>query len=103
MSQHTLNRIANVLERQFATHIDMSDWKNRADGDARKAFLSRAVAALCIKNLADVGPEVAAKCITDGFQDNGLDAIYFDQKNDILFLVQSSNRAHRNSSYGCAC
>ena len=44
---------------------------------------------LCIKNLADVDLDTAAKAITDGFQDNGLDAIFFDQNDDVLFLVQS--------------
>jgi hypothetical protein len=89
MSEHTINRIANVLEKQFSGRIDMTDWKNRLEAETRKAFLSRAVAALCIKNLADVDPDVAAQSITDGFDDNGLDAIYFDQNDDILFLVQS--------------
>ena len=86
---HTLNRIDNILKSQFDGHIDMSDWVNRPPADVRKAFLSRAVAALCIKKLADVDVETAAKAITDGFNDNGLDAIYFDQKNDVLLLVQS--------------
>ena len=86
---HTLNRIDNILKSQFDGHIDMSDWVNRPAADVRKAFLSRAVAALCIKKLADVDVETAAKAVTDGFNDNGLDAIYFDQKNDVLLLVQS--------------
>ena len=33
--------------------------------------------------------DVAAKAVTDGFNDNGLDAIFFDQNNDALILVQS--------------
>ncbi len=86
---YTLNRIDNILKSQFDGHIDMSDWVNRPAADVRKAFLSRAVAALCIKKLADVDVETAAKAVTDGFNDNGLDAIYFDQKNDVLLLVQS--------------
>lgn len=89
MSGHTLNRIAHVLEKQFSGRIDMTDWRGRPETETRKAFLSRAVAALCIKNLANVGLNVAAESITDGFEDNGLDAIYFDQNNDVLFLVQS--------------
>ena len=61
-------------------------------GDRTRIFarhFCRAVAALCIKNLADVDLDTAAKAITDGFQDNGLDAIFFDQNDDVLFLVQS--------------
>jgi hypothetical protein len=67
----------------------MTDWKGRPQADTRKAFLSRAIAALCIKDLAEADLDTAAKSITDGFQDNGLDAVHFDQKEDTLFLVQS--------------
>jgi hypothetical protein len=67
----------------------MSDWVNRPAADARKAHLSRSLAALCIKKLADIDVATAAKSVTDGFNDNGLDAIFFDQKNDVLLLVQS--------------
>jgi hypothetical protein len=89
MSQHTLTRIAGVLERQFNHLIDMSDWHGRPSDDVRKATLSRSVAALCIKALAGVDEKTAARSVTDGFNDNGLDAIYFDQKKDTLLLVQS--------------
>jgi hypothetical protein len=89
MSQQTIARISNVLDRQFEGLINMSDWEGRPEVDRKKAFLSRAVAALCIKNLAQVEIDVAAKAVTDGFDDNGLDAIFFDQKNDALLLVQS--------------
>lgn len=86
---HTLNRIENILTSQFDGRIDMSDWRNRAAEDIRKAFLSRAVAALCVKKLGNVDADTASKAVTDGYNDNGLDAIYFDQKNDVLLLVQS--------------
>jgi hypothetical protein len=89
MSQHTLTRIANVLEKQFDGRIDMADWDGRPEADRRKAFLSRAVAALCIKNLAEVDFDIAAKSVTDGFHDNGIDAVHFDQKNDTVVIVQS--------------
>jgi AIPR protein len=89
MSQHTLTRILGVLERQFDNRIDMSDWTGRPPDDAKKAFLSRAVAALCVKALAGIDADIAARSITDGFNDNGIDALFFDQKKDILFIAQS--------------
>jgi hypothetical protein len=89
MSQHTLTRILGVLERQFDNRIDMSDWNGRPPDDAKSAFLSRAVAALCVKALAGIDADLAARSITDGFNDNGIDAIFFDQKKDILFIAQS--------------
>jgi hypothetical protein len=89
MSQHTITRIANVLEAQFTDLVDMSDCGNRPAEDRRIQFLSRAVAALCIKNLANTDAATAGASVTDGFHDGGLDAIYFDHKTDTLFLVQS--------------
>ena len=89
MSQHTITRIANVLDAQFGGHIDMSDWDGKPEADRKKAFLSRAVAALCIRRVAQVEVDVASQAVTDGFGDNGLDAIFFDQNNDTLIVVQS--------------
>ena len=48
-----ISRIANALEKQFASCIDMSDYDNRPT-QRKAAFLSRGLAALCIKSLADV-------------------------------------------------
>ena len=89
MSALVLTRIATAIDRHFSGHIDMSDWNGRPDEDRRSAFLSRGVAALCIRQLAGVDARVAAAAVTDGFHDNCIDAIYFDQPNDTLFLVQS--------------
>jgi hypothetical protein len=105
MSQHTISRIANILEKQFSTLIDMSDWDGRPDADRRVCFLQRALAALCIRNLAAVDPNIAARAVTDGFHDGGLDAIQFDQKTDTLFLVQTKWSENGNKPLdpdGCA-
>lgn len=60
-----------------------------SEEDKQKNFLSRALAAyaLTIEAIADV--DIAASSITDGFDDNGIDAIYFDRSAKILWLVQS--------------
>lgn len=89
MSQVTVNRIASVLERDFTGKIDMSDWVGRSDEERRTAFLSRALAALCIKNLAVVDATTAGASVTDGYEDGGIDAFYFDQSDDIIFFVQT--------------
>jgi hypothetical protein len=44
---------------------------------------------LCIRRLAQVDIDIAANAVTDGFGDNGIDAVFFDQKKDTLILVQS--------------
>ena len=88
MSEHTINRIANVLDSQFGGLIDLSDVVRKPADQQRICFLI-ALAALCIKNLAKVDPVVAAGAVVDMYHDNGLDAIHFDQSSDTLFFVQS--------------
>jgi len=89
MTPLLITRIAGQLEKRFDGLIDMSDWASRPPGDAKTAFLSRALAALCIKTIAGIEAATAAKAVTDGFGDHGLDAIYFDQNSDALLIVQS--------------
>ena len=39
--------------------------------------------------VADADAAKASEAITDGYDDNGIDAIYFDRPNSILYVVQS--------------
>lgn len=89
MSLVTVNRIASVLERDFSGKIDMSEWVGRPEPDTRIAFLSRALAALCVKYLAGTDADTAAASVTDGFGDGGIDALYFDQAEDVFYFAQS--------------
>lgn len=88
MSQLTLNRIRSVLEAQFGPYIDMSDYTGHSDEERRKALLSRSLSALYIKQAVGIDIASACQAVTDGWNDNGLDAIYFDPKTDTLLLVQ---------------
>src|SRR5689334_3368074 len=91
MSQYHITRIASVLDQHFSPCIDMQDWQRHAHQpkEVRLAFLSRALAALCIKALADVDDKIAADAVVDGFDDGGIDAILFDQLDDTFYFVQS--------------
>src|SRR5689334_10257607 len=55
--------------------------------------LSRAFSAFVLNKYIDVAPQSAAEAVVDDFNDNGLDAIYFDVKAETLYLVQSKLRA----------
>jgi hypothetical protein len=52
-------------------------------------FLTRGLAAYTIHYLSGATPVESARAVTDGSDDNGLDAIYYDEPNKRLFLVQS--------------
>lgn len=89
MASLLLTRISGQLEKRFEGLIDMSDWDNRPLNDKRTAFLSRALAAICVKGTTSVDNKAAAQAVTDGYHDNGVDAICFDPNRDLLVIVQS--------------
>jgi AIPR protein len=85
----TVSRVAKALEKLFDKCINMSDYGGHPESDRRSAFLSRALAAFCIKSLSDADDKTAGAAVTDGFHDCGIDALYFDQSADTLFFAQS--------------
>jgi hypothetical protein len=89
MSDYHINRIASVLDQTFGSLVDMTDWSKRTAQESRSAFLSRALAALCIKAIAGTDDTTAAGTLVDGFDDGGIDALFFDQINDVFYFVQS--------------
>lgn len=61
-----------------------------AQHDANR--LSRALSAYTLVGLCDIDDSAAASCITDGGDDGGIDAAYFDRANNQLVLVQAKFR-----------
>jgi hypothetical protein len=89
MSIIHVNQIKTQVTRQLAPHLDLTD-AERATAEMREALmLSRGLAAYALMIRAAATPETAAAAVTDGSQDNGLDAVYFDEPNKRLYLVQS--------------
>jgi hypothetical protein len=89
MSIVHLNQIQSYLVKTFDNLIDLSDYKNKSEQEKQIAFLSRSLAAFSLIGLVDIEPVKAADAVIDGGQDNGIDAIYFDKQQKILYLVQS--------------
>ena len=89
MSIVHLRHIKRSLETEFRTLVDMTDYAKKPKDQEEDAFLSRAQAAFSLVITAKVTPTIAASSIVDSFDDNGIDAIYFDQDEKLLFVVQS--------------
>jgi len=83
-----LGRIKNKLNENLVNLIDMSDYANKTQEDKKKACLSRSYTAYSLVSLASAKEEEASQAIVDGFDDNGIDAIYYEEKESILWLVQ---------------
>lgn len=89
MSDFHLKHIRSLLEREIVPHVPQDDLATFSAQDRADHLLSRSLAAYALCLAADVSPEVAAKHVTDGPQDHGIDAFYFDQLEHRVFVVQS--------------
>lgn len=84
-----VNHIKAHLEKNFQGKIDLSDIIGRPPVEVERCFLSRALAAYSLTIVAIATIDDAANSVVDGFDDNGIDAIYFDTASKNLWLVQS--------------
>lgn len=86
-------RISTKFHELFDDFIDMSDFPD----DQRSHFETRALAATVLMIKCGLDPKGASGYITDGYHDMGIDAIYLDDNQRKLFVVQSK---WRNSGNG---
>ena len=84
-----IKRIQTYLTQHINDAVDMSDYGARPEIEIQNVLYSRALAAYSLMVLTQCSVNEAASCITDGFGDNGVDAIYFDKYTNKLWVVQS--------------
>lgn len=89
MARPQVNHIKQALDNLFTDKIDLSNIKSTNNDDIKKQFYSRALAAYSLHILASVPVDDAANAITDSYDDNGIDAVYYDESQNTLYLVQS--------------
>ena len=71
-----VGRIDNILKDRFGAKIDMS---NTSEPLYSSCYFSRAIAATAVIDVNRVDFDTAAKAITDGGNDMGIDAIYVNK------------------------
>ena len=83
-------RITTKINELFQGQIDLSDVEKEESDN--KHFETRSLAALAL--MMKSGIDVPSSCmhITDGYHDMGIDAIYLDETQKQLFVVQSKWR-----------
>lgn len=87
------------LNKYFSGKIDMTDYfKHKDKEEIAKAFLTRALAAFSLVHVLDINTDTAAAAVTDGIGDKGIDAVYFDSNESMLYLVQSKWHADGTST-----
>src|ERR1035437_4996398 len=91
MSIIHVNQIKNRVVALFDGKIDLSDVDKGTlpEKERESHFLTRALAAYAIYAVGHVDVEIAAASITDGGDENGIDAIHYDEREKRLYIVQS--------------
>lgn len=84
-----MRRMQVRMQELFQGKIDMTDFPNNTNNH----FETRALAAYAL--VMTSGLEVTQACthITDGYHDMGIDAIYLDESQKVLFVIQSKWRS----------
>src|SRR6202007_3079063 len=89
MSIIQVGHIQNNCRARFASLIDMSDVTATDPEQRDNQFLSRALAAFAVAAAAKTDDVSAAQSVVDEYQDDGIDAFFFDRTEHIAYLVQS--------------
>ncbi|OEV27088.1 hypothetical protein AN219_23730 [Streptomyces nanshensis] len=84
-----IKQVEAQLRERFAGLIDMSDPAAKRAADPDATWLSRALAALTVVDATGWEPERAARCVIDGFDDEGIDAIAVDTESPHVWIVQA--------------
>lgn len=92
-----IKRIGPKLKELFNSRIDLTDIKGNIE-QVETTLLSRSLAALSIIIESGIDVDSSSACVTDGYNDLGIDAIYCDTMQKRLFLVQSKWRSDGQGS-----
>jgi AIPR protein len=93
-----VNQIAGALHRMFDGEIDLTDVTSNSD-EREKCFLTRSLAAFAVAQLAGITALEAAKTVTDGTGDNGIDALHYDLVTKTMYVVQAKWHSDGNGSF----
>lgn len=88
-AQIVSEQIAGRLHQIFDDLIVVQKEGGMDDKAVEQRFLTRAFAALSLLNHSDANVSDAAQSITDGGNDDGIDAIYVSEPHKKIYLVQS--------------
>ncbi|MDY5463720.1 AIPR family protein [Hornefia butyriciproducens] len=83
-----MRRVTNKLQEVFQNKVDMSDLTMPNDNH----FLTHTLAGLALMMKSGLDVDSSCSHITDNYHDMGIDSIYLDESQKMLFLVQSKWR-----------
>ncbi|WP_159107527.1 AIPR family protein [Streptomyces rubrogriseus] len=81
--------LRGYLTETFADLIDMGDLNRYPSAGRDLGFLSRALAAQAVRILTQCSAQEAAAAVTDGVDDNGIDAVAFSPNGSDIWFIQA--------------
>lgn len=81
------------LSAQYVAHLPPLVPNKKPPQQNAEKQVNRALSAFLLHAKLGISACAAAKAVVDDFEDNGIDALYFDAKTDILHIVQSKLKA----------
>jgi hypothetical protein len=92
LSELHVRQIRAALHQHFDGLLDLADYDGKGADETESAFLTRAQAGFVLAYLANEDPKDVASALTDGYGDNGIDALYYHASERVLYVVQSKWR-----------
>lgn len=89
MSVIHLNHIRGELERNAIPKLDLTDISNQDSETTQSTALSRSYAFFALKSFTDLDYEAINESVTDGYNDYGIDCLYWDRRNNNFYIIQS--------------
>ncbi|AMR32573.1 hypothetical protein A0256_14645 [Mucilaginibacter sp. PAMC 26640] len=88
MSKLHINQIKSKITALFEEHLDLSDLK-ATDKEREHKIATRCLAAFAVYSNVECTAKEAAEAVTDGGDDNGIDAFYYSPIEKQVLIVQS--------------
>lgn len=99
ISPDNLVALKAVLEERYVSFLpDLIARVDTSEEDRKKKQIARVFNAFVVQKYFDTSAQDAAAAVIDNFEDNGIDAIYYDAKSKCLALVQS--KLHKSKDFG---
>lgn len=89
MTKIIVDQIAQKVKELFEEKIDKADLNQHSNNNYEDMLVSRCLAAYAINLIGGASIEDSVFAITDGSDDNGIDALYFNPNTKRIIFVQS--------------
>lgn len=85
-----LRQLGNIIQNDYFKYVTIRESeKTRKEEDVTNFKYSRALVAFYLKNYANCPEDKIGKRVVDGYKDNGIDGLYFNHIEKVLYVVQS--------------